>query len=134
MSAPSFPEWVEPMAATLTQERFAGPGWTFERKLDGIRPLAFRNGTEIRLLSRNQLPQHLPAVEYALAALPVHDVILDGEVTWDVQSAGYHVFDVMWLDGRDVMSLSLDERRALLSGLPLEPPLWRVAALDEAKP
>ncbi|HEY8923402.1 MAG TPA: ATP-dependent DNA ligase, partial [Polyangia bacterium] len=29
------PEWIEPMAATLTRERFAGPEWVFERKLDG---------------------------------------------------------------------------------------------------
>src|SRR5437773_616325 len=36
----SFPEWVEPMAATLTQERFTGPEWIFERKFDGIRLLA----------------------------------------------------------------------------------------------
>ena len=33
----AFPDWIEPMAATLTQERFTGPEWTFERKLDGIR-------------------------------------------------------------------------------------------------
>jgi hypothetical protein len=32
----SFPEWIQPMAATLTQERFNGPEWTFERKFDGI--------------------------------------------------------------------------------------------------
>lgn len=31
----AFPEWVEPMAATLTQERFTGPEWIFERTLDG---------------------------------------------------------------------------------------------------
>ena len=56
-----FPDWIIPMAATLTQERFAGPEWLFERKLDGIRLLAFRSGDDIRLLSRNRLPQHLPA-------------------------------------------------------------------------
>ena len=39
-----FPEWIEPMAATLTQERFAGPDWIFERKFDGIRLLAFKQG------------------------------------------------------------------------------------------
>ena len=37
-----FPDWLEPMAATLTQERFTGPEWVFERKLDGIRLLAFK--------------------------------------------------------------------------------------------
>src|SRR6478735_97982 len=79
-----FPDWLEPMAATLTQERFTGPDWTFERKLDGIRMLAFKNGDKVRLLSRNKLPldgQH-PAVAKAVAKLPVHDVILDGEATW----------------------------------------------------
>jgi bifunctional non-homologous end joining protein LigD len=51
-----FPEWVVPMAATLTQDRFDGPEWIFERKYDGIRLLAFRNGDAVRLFSRNQLP------------------------------------------------------------------------------
>ena len=53
-----FPDWVEPMAATLTQERFTGPEWIFERKLDGIRLLAFKHGRDVRLLSRNRLPQN----------------------------------------------------------------------------
>ena len=39
----AFPEWVVPMSATLTEERFTGPEWIFERKLDGIRMLAFKN-------------------------------------------------------------------------------------------
>ena len=38
----SFPDWIEPMAATLTQERFTGPEWIFERKSEGICLLAFR--------------------------------------------------------------------------------------------
>jgi ATP-dependent DNA ligase len=128
----SFPEWVEPMAATLTQERFTGPEWIVERKFDGIRLLAFKNGPGVRLLSRNRLPQHLPSIAEAIADLPVPDVILDGEVTWDERA--YHVFDIMWLDGRDVTSLPLDERRALLSALPLRSPLRRVTTLDEPKP
>jgi bifunctional non-homologous end joining protein LigD len=55
-----FPEWIQPMAATLTQERFTGPEWVFERKFDGIRLLAFRQENEVRLLSRNRLPQSCP--------------------------------------------------------------------------
>ena len=77
-----FPEWVVPMAATLTQERFSGEEWIFERKFDGIRLLAFRKGNTVRLFSRNQLPQDYPAVADAIAALPVEEVILDGEVDW----------------------------------------------------
>jgi ATP-dependent DNA ligase len=133
MAPPSFPEWVEPMAATLTQDRFSGPEWIFERKLDGIRLLAFKNGADVRLYSRNRLPQHLPAVASAVGYLPAHDLILDGEATWEAD-AGYHVFDVMWLDGRDLTSLPLEERRALLDALPLQQPLHRVTPLDDEKP
>jgi ATP-dependent DNA ligase len=129
----SFPEWLEPMAATLTQERFIGPEWIFERKLDGIRLLAFKQGRDVRLLSRNRLPQNIPSVAEAIADLPVQDAILDGEVTWG-GNVIYHVFDIMWLDGRDVTSLPLDERRALVSALPLRSPLQRVASLDDPKP
>src|SRR3954468_15748029 len=100
----SFPDWIEPMAATLTQERFTGPEWIFERKFDGIRLLAFKQGADVRLYSRNRLPQNVPAVAKAIASLPVDTLILDGEITWD-RSGAYHVFDVVWFDGRDVSSL-----------------------------
>ena len=129
----SFPEWVEPMAATLTQERFTGPEWIFERKFDGIRLLAFKHGQDVRLFSRNRLPQNIPSIVEAIMKLPMDDAILDGEVTWRGM-VEYHVFDVVWLDGRDVRSLPLDERRALLSGLPFRSPLQRVASLDDPKP
>ena len=128
----SFPDWLEPMAATLTQDRFAGPEWIFERKLDGIRLLAFKNGRDVRLFSRNRLPQDLPSIADAVRALPPRDAILDGELTWD--SRTYHVFDVLWLDGRGVAALPLEERRALLASLPLKRPLARVDALDDPKP
>jgi bifunctional non-homologous end joining protein LigD len=134
MAAPSFPDWLEPMAATLTQERFTGPEWIFERKLDGIRLLAFKNRSSIRLLSRNRLPQDLPAIRAAIAQLPTEEVILDGEVTWGARTIAYHVFDVMWLRGRDVTALPLDQRRELLRDLPLQSPLERVASLDDEKP
>ena len=121
------------MAATLTQERFTGPEWLFERKFDGIRLLAFKQGSDVRLFSRNRLPQSIPSVAEAIAKLPIDDAILDGEVTWRGNTE-YHVFDVMWLNGRDVRSLPLEARRALLDGLPLRAPLQRVASLDDPKP
>jgi ATP-dependent DNA ligase len=121
------------MAATLTQERFTGPEWIFERKFDGIRLLAFKKGSEVRLYSRNRLPQHMPALEKAIAALPVRDAILDGEATWS-RSGEFHVFDLMWLDGRDVRSLPLEERRRLLNDLPLRAPLHRVAEVRHPAP
>jgi len=129
-----FPEWVEPMAATLTQERFTGPEWIFERKFDGIRLLAFRQGTNVRLFSRNRLPQNCPSIAEAIGDLPVLEVILDGEVTWGEAGLVYLVFDVLWLDGRDVTSLPLHERRVLLDSLPLRSPLQCVAPLTDSKP
>lgn len=130
------PEWIVPMAATLTQERFTGPEWIFERKFDGIRVIAYKRGDEVRLFSRNRLPQNLPAIADAIARLPVRDAVLDGEVTWSASSSGavYHVFDVMWLDGRDVMTLPFDVRRVLLATLPLSGPLASVEALTGDKP
>ena len=132
-TAGKMPDWLEPMAATLTQERFSGPEWLFERKFDGIRLLTYKNGADVRLYSRNRLPQHLPAVEEAIARLPVHDLILDGEVAWDGRS-GYHVFDILWLNGREVTGLPLEERRALLKTLPFAPPVRRVELVHDEHP
>jgi bifunctional non-homologous end joining protein LigD len=127
------PDWLEPMAATLTQERFSGADWVFERKFDGIRLLAFKRGSRVELFSRNRLPQQMPAVAAAVAKLPVQEVILDGEVTWDGHS-GYHVFDILWVDGRSVTSLPLEDRRALLGMLKFEAPLRRVTLLTDDQP
>jgi len=137
------------MAATLTQERFAGPEWIFERKFDGIRLIAFKQGGAVRLYSRNRLLQNYPAIAQAIASLPIDDLILDGEVDWGAPStrddeharsgqaapvAAYHVFDMPWLAGRDITTLPLDARRELLSAVPLRHPLTRVDALDLPKP
>ena len=110
------------MAATLTQERFTGPEWIFERKYDGIRLLAFRKGTSVRLFSRNQLPQHYSSIADVIGALLVNEVILDGEVDWGGPSVAYHVFDILWLNGRNLMPLPLMERRAILRDLGLRLP------------
>src|SRR5215471_54982 len=103
VSESAFPDWLVPMAATLTEERFTGPEWIFERKFDGIRLLAFKDAGDVRLYSRNRLPQEVPAVSDAIAALPVRRLILDGEITWDRETA-FHVFDVLWHDDRLVTS------------------------------
>jgi bifunctional non-homologous end joining protein LigD len=130
----SFPEWLVPMAATLTQERFSGPEWIFERKFDGIRLLAYKKGDDVQLFSRNHLPQHLPAVQRAIEQLPNQELILDGEITWRGGETAYHVFDIMWLDGRNVTQLPLEERQALLAHLPFRGPLRCVTLIDEPSP
>src|SRR5687767_9231739 len=129
-----FPEWLVPMAATLTQERFTGPEWLFERKYDGIRLLAFKKGRDVQLFSRNHLPQHLPAISRAIEKLPHDELILDGEITWPGGSGSYHVFDIMWLDGRDLRQSPLEERLAILKQLPLTAPLHRVEPVAGESP
>ena len=121
------------MAATLTQERFAGPEWIFERKFDGIRLLAYKNGSHVGLYSRNRLPQNMPGVAQEIAKLPTRQLILDGELTWGGGKVTYHVFDVMWSDG-SVTSRPLEERQSMLVQLPLKGSLQRVAVIDHERP
>ena len=104
------------MAATLTQERFSGPDWIFERKFDGIRVLAFKRDNQVRLFSRNRLLQNdrYPPIADAIAQLPVRNLILDGEAVGRV----FHVFDVLRLDDRAVTSLPLVERLSGKASLP----------------
>src|SRR3954462_7163103 len=118
------PDWIQPMAATLTQDRFVGDAWTFEQKHDGIRLMVFKNGRDVRMYSRTRRPQDLPRIRDAIAQLSVDQIILDGELTWDRETA-FHVFDVLWLDGRDLTPLPLSERRQILDGIVLRPPLHR---------
>lgn len=134
-----FPSWLSPMAATLTRERFVGPEWVFERKLDGIRLLAFKHGSDVQLLSRNRLPQNesYPSFVTAIAKLPAKNLILDGEATgvWNARDPlGYHVFDILWRDDRDLTAEPLDVRREELLKLKLKAPLQVVPRLDDAEP
>jgi bifunctional non-homologous end joining protein LigD len=136
---PTFPDWFEPMAATLTQERFTGPEWLFEQKLDGIRVIAFKRDGDVHLFSRNRLPldASYPAVAAAIAKLPARELILDGEATgaWGrMGRADYHVFDILWIDGRDLRALPLVERRAVLAELPLRGSLARVPEIETPNP
>jgi bifunctional non-homologous end joining protein LigD len=105
------------MAATLTEERFSTAEWLFERKFDGIRGLAFRQGGKVTIYSRNRLPQHRPDIVAVLQGLDCRECILDGELSWHEQKSGYDVFDLLWLDGRDLTGLPLIERRTLLRTL-----------------
>src|SRR4029450_12688864 len=99
-----------------------GDDWLFERKFDGIRLLAYKRGSKVTLYSRNRLLQDIPSIEKAIPPMPAKELILDGEVTWDRHS-GYHIFDILWLDGESTTDLPLEERRALLAKLKFSSPL-----------
>src|SRR5215217_3857085 len=115
------------MKAVLTAQRPEGPEWMFERKLDGIRCLAVKDGGRTRLYSRNEqsLNDRYPPLAAALDADLADGFVVDGEAVAFVGGrdrfgggAGselfYYVFDVLYANGRDVRSLPLEERRAVL--------------------
>jgi bifunctional non-homologous end joining protein LigD len=129
-----------PMKAVLHDRPFSDPSWVFERKLDGERCGALRRSGEVRLLSRagQRLDQSYPELVDALS-IDGPDLFLDGEIVafdhgqtsfsrlqqrmgiHDAERARnspvavyYYVFDLLEFDGRDVRSLPLLERKALL--------------------
>src|SRR4029077_5403268 len=125
------PEWIPPMLATLTETRFSDRSWIFERKLDGIRLLAFRDRERLRLLTRNKLDRKasFPHVAEALLEQPSRDFVVDGEVVsmkggkdsfsllqHGTGSIVYFVFDLLHLDGRNTRALPVLERKRLLQG------------------
>ncbi len=132
-----------PMLASSSRELPAGPAWSYEVKWDGYRALAQKRGASVGLFSRrlNDFTRQYPAIRDALAALPVPDVTLDGEIV-ALDEAGrpsfqalqhrgsrphriaYYVFDVLRRGGANLMRLTLDERRSALRQLALKPPLY----------
>ena len=61
--------FVDPMNALPVQQLPEGD-WLYEMKLDGYRPLGFKNGKEARLISRNDKPLNYPQLLDALKSLP----------------------------------------------------------------
>lgn len=124
---------VRPMLCTLVDEPFDRQDWLFEVKWDGYRAIASKKSGEIALYSRagNTFASKYPPVAEAMHAIK-HDVILDGEVVvvdedgashfewlqqWEAGQRGtlrYYVFDILWYDGRDVRTMPLRKRKALL--------------------
>jgi bifunctional non-homologous end joining protein LigD len=126
------PDRALAMKAVLTDSRFSDPAWIYERKLDGVRCVAIRDGGEARLLSRNDLSlnQRYPEIAEALGRESCERFALDGEVV-AFQGAQtsfarlaergrthvpvfYYVFDILWIDGLEVTHLPLRSRKRIL--------------------
>ena len=137
------------MLATLTKDYFSDPAWVFEPKLDGIRCLAYKRGSSLKLLSRNNLDltQTYPAVAEALDRGD-RDFVADGEIAavrGEITSFSllqqvhrrrvpvvYFCFDLLHLDGYDLTSLPLTARKGLLEdALPFDEPLRFVSHVEE---
>jgi DNA ligase D-like protein (predicted ligase) len=76
------PRGLEPMKAVLTDERFSDHDWIFERKLDGVRCLAFRSSRAAQLVSRTgrSLNRSYPELVEALERDRCRDFVADGEI------------------------------------------------------
>ena len=125
-------EFIEPMLAKLSNSIPRGPNWLYELKFDGYRVLAIKHGRRVTLFSRrgNGLNSQYPEIAKAFEFLP-DNTIVDGEVV-AVDEKGrpsfaalqkfrsrtasryFYAFDLLALDGKDVRSLTLIERRSLL--------------------
>jgi DNA ligase D-like protein (predicted ligase) len=135
------PDWRPPTLATLTDRRFSDAHWIFERKLDGVRCLAFRDGDRVRLQSRNRhaLNATFPELVEQLAEQECARFVVDGEIVAfegrrtsfaklqgrlgvtdpdDALSSRiavfYYLFDLLHLDGNATTALPLVRRKQLL--------------------
>jgi bifunctional non-homologous end joining protein LigD len=78
----ALPRAVEPMLATLAPVPPLGPEWLYELKYDGIRGIAIKDGTRVRILSRpgNSIEGHFPEICEAIARLRPARLVIDGEL------------------------------------------------------
>jgi bifunctional non-homologous end joining protein LigD len=138
------PQSIHPMLATLVDEPFTDPEWLFEVKWDGYRALAFLRNGRARLVSRNQndLTAQYPELHGLASFIGADSAILDGEIvaldeqgrpsfSQMQQRAGmtggqrhapkagipvqYYAFDLLYVEGYDLMRVDLEARKNLLS-------------------
>jgi bifunctional non-homologous end joining protein LigD len=122
------------MLATSAPELPRGPEWTYEVKWDGYRTLARKEGARVTLLSRNlkNATASYPAVARAVSQLRTNAVLLDGELVavdehghpsfqalhhQTAHAIVYYAFDLLHVNGRDLIRLPLEDRRAELAGV-----------------
>ncbi|MDP9229379.1 MAG: DNA ligase D, partial [Bacteroidota bacterium] len=135
-SSQKFTDYFNPMLATLVEEPFDDKEWIFEIKWDGYRAVADWQHKKLKFYSRNGLSfkEKFAVVAHAIQKIK-HDVVLDGEVVLmneenkpDFQKLQhyednlhlpliYYAFDLLFLDGENVMELPLLERKKLLQKL-----------------
>jgi bifunctional non-homologous end joining protein LigD len=137
------PRTISPMLATLVDKPFTDPRWLFEIKWDGYRGIAFVTPTDFRFVSRNNedLIARFPQAEAIPGLIDAETAILDGEIVM-IDETGkpsfqalqnvarifpggpkpdehkfrlvYYVFDLLYLDGTDLRSKPVIERKELL--------------------
>ena len=126
---------IEPCLPSLAKAPPTGPDWIHEIKHDGFRVLARRDGKKVRLISRKgkDLTYRFPLAVQAVAALPVHSCLIDGEAIISDASglaifslirshrngprATLCAFDLIEIDGEDLRWRPIEDRKAALKKL-----------------
>jgi bifunctional non-homologous end joining protein LigD len=149
------PEHVEPMLARTGPLPREDGRWAYEIKWDGVRAIGYAQGGRLRLESRNgrDITPRYPELRELGRALGAREAVLDGEVVAfgedgrpsfqrlqrrmhltsesqvrrlsQTEPVAYVIFDLLYLDGRVLMPLGYDERRARLAELELAGPAWQ---------
>jgi len=139
------PSSVSPMLCTLNRELVDDPAYLYEVKWDGYRIISYVKKGKVRMDSRSALDytKKYPPIATALETLG-HDLVMDGEaVVFNEQGMpdfdalqlynGYNtpitycVFDLLWLDGYNLMELPLTERKEILSQVVSGYPVFRIS-------
>ena len=124
------PKLVKPMLATLVDKPFDEDGWLYEIKWDGYRAISYLDNGDVEMKSRNDksFNEKFYSLYEALKKWKVN-AIVDGEIVvvnkdgipdfsalqnWRSEADGelqYYIFDLLWLNGKDLTQLPLTERR-----------------------
>jgi bifunctional non-homologous end joining protein LigD len=142
--AARMPVVIHPMLATLVDDPFSNPEWIFETKWDGFRAACFIQNGHARFISRNQLDMthQYPELVDVGKQVDAKEAILDGEIVAldrdgmprfqllqprvgrkkksDIEALPgkakivYFAFDLLYVDGYDLMSCAVVERKAAL--------------------
>ncbi|MGB6342485.1 MAG: DNA ligase D, partial [Xanthobacteraceae bacterium] len=157
--ASRLPDFIPPSLATLRDTAPSGPGWLHEIKFDGYRIEARLDRGKVKLLTRKALDwtQRFERIADAVAALPAETALLDGELVVEndkgvsnfamlqndlKEDRGdrfvYWVFDLLYLNGRDLTTEPLiarkDALRRLLRGNGKSGPIRYAGHFDEDGP
>ena len=148
------PPYIEPMLATLASTPFSDPDWLYEIKWDGFRVQAVVDGGKVRTLTRGlkDAETYFPRLLSPASWIEARQAIVDGEVVAidddgrpdfsllqsklgqpGVGGLVYQAFDLLYLDGRSLLNVPLEDRKRLLRSVLKEHPRVRFAAHVEGE-
>lgn len=131
-SLPAMLPRLDPMRLARRPEPFDHPDWIYEIKFDGFRALAYVENGKCQLVSRRRHEyKSFDEVQRAVAALPIQNAVLDGEIVcldpfgrsqfYDLMfrrgAPYFYAFDLLWLNGEDLRGLPLLDRKRRLRDL-----------------